>query len=126
MRSQIHQFVFCHENHKTILSHNLGGEPLNHPALVPLHKHLRVHLLPFPRFSESESVMNPTEGKSWISFLIKLIILVFRCQKNRVAGVSSMSISAFRALPVPVSPEEKRAAKRRREEIVAQMERDMP
>ena len=62
---------------------------------------------------------------------IKLIILVFRCQKNRVAGVSSMSISAFRALPVPVSPEEKRAAKRRREEeeyeeIVAQMERDMP
>ena len=42
-----------------------------------------------------------------------------------------MGISAFRAAPVPVSPEDKRAAKRRREEEdyedrVLQMEQDMP
>ena len=42
-----------------------------------------------------------------------------------------MSISTFRAVPVPVSPEEKRSAKRRREEEdyeqrVKELQEDMP
>ena len=61
----------------------------------------------------------------------KLIDLVFRSQKHKQGGASHVQISTFRAVPVPVTPEEKRAAKRRREEEdyerrVKQMAEDIP
>ena len=66
-----------------------------------------------------------------VSLKQKLIYLDFRSQKNKEGGAGNVRISTFRAVPVPVTPEEKRAAKRRREEEeyergLEQMAEDIP
>ena len=58
MRSQMVNLCFAMKTIRQNYHKNLRSESLNHPALLPLHEHLRVHLLSIPWLSESESVVN--------------------------------------------------------------------